>query len=129
MSVGEFCDFLSTKFDDDVIASFRSSKISNANFTKLSEQQLEKLVTAVSDVMKLQMFITREGEDDGSIIPTSKLKQHTELYFLATYIVHGHQAQMTDLNVFCRISTPVLSKQCSVLVPSSKVLETGITLL
>ena len=43
MSVGEFCDFLSTKFDDDVIASFRSSKISNANFTKLTEQQLEKL--------------------------------------------------------------------------------------
>lgn len=56
MLVDEFCDFLSTKFDDDMIAYFRSNKICGGNFTKLSEWQLEKLVTAVSVVVELQML-------------------------------------------------------------------------
>ena len=54
MSVDEFCDFLSTKFDDDVVTTFRENKISGASFTKLSERQLEKLVTAMGDVVELQ---------------------------------------------------------------------------
>ena len=54
MSVDEFCDFLSTKFDDDVVTTLRENKISGASFTKLSERQLEKLVTAMGDVVELQ---------------------------------------------------------------------------
>ena len=54
MSVAEFCHFLSTKFDDDVVTSFRENKISGANFTKLSERQLERLATAIGDVVELQ---------------------------------------------------------------------------
>ena len=59
MSVEEFCEYLSVKFEEDVIESLRKNKISGKSFMKLSEQQLERLVVAIGDVVELQALQTR----------------------------------------------------------------------
>lgn len=60
LSIDDFCDFLSQiSFDEDVIELFRKNKISGWSFMKLTEQQLEKLVTAIGDVVELQALQTR----------------------------------------------------------------------
>ena len=53
LNVFEFCDFLSTRFDEVVTESFRMNKISGHCFMKLSEQQMGRIVTAIGDVVEL----------------------------------------------------------------------------
>ena len=53
LNVFEFCDFLSTRFDEVVTESFRMNKISGHCFMKLSEQQMGRMVTAIGDVVEL----------------------------------------------------------------------------
>ena len=53
LNVFEFCDFLSTRFDEVVTESFRMNKIGGHCFMKLSEQQMGRIVTAIGDVVEL----------------------------------------------------------------------------
>lgn len=53
LSIAEFADYLSTKFDQDVV-DIMKNKISGATFLKLSERQLENIVPAVGDVIELR---------------------------------------------------------------------------
>ena len=52
MSVTQFADYLSDKFDEDVIDVMKRNKISGATFLKLSEKQLEKIIPAVGDIVE-----------------------------------------------------------------------------
>lgn len=58
-SVKELSDFLAEKFNQDIADSFERNKISGPLFLKLSENQLEKIVEAIGDVIKLQSLQSR----------------------------------------------------------------------
>ena len=47
MSVSEFAQYLSIKFDEDVIEVMQKNKISGATFLKISESQFEKMIPAI----------------------------------------------------------------------------------
>lgn len=53
LTVEEFGEFLSAKFDHDVIESLRVNKVSGGTFMKLNEQQIGWMVTAIGDVVEL----------------------------------------------------------------------------
>ena len=55
LSVENFGTLLADKgFDSEVVESFKSNKISGKRFMKLTETQIEKLVTAIGDVVELK---------------------------------------------------------------------------
>ena len=58
-STDELCSFLAETFDEDVTESFRKNKITGSTFMKLSEQQIEKMVTAIGDVVELRALQSR----------------------------------------------------------------------
>lgn len=59
MSVGDFAAFLSEKFDEDVVEVMKKNKIAGATFLKLSERQMENMVSAVGDVVELKELQAR----------------------------------------------------------------------
>lgn len=54
MSVDEFADFLSLRYDGDVVVIMKSNKISGPTFLKLPERHIEKNIPAVGDVIELK---------------------------------------------------------------------------
>jgi len=55
LSVENFGMLLADKgFDSEIVESFKSNKISGKRFMKLTETQIEKLVTAIGDVVELK---------------------------------------------------------------------------
>ena len=59
LDVNNFCEFLKTRFDEDVSESFRANKISGDCFLKLTEEQIGKMVTAVGDIVELMALQSR----------------------------------------------------------------------
>jgi hypothetical protein len=62
MSVGEFADYLTFNFDDEIVDTMRKNKISGATFLKLSERQIEKMIPAVGDVVEMRELQARLKE-------------------------------------------------------------------
>ena len=59
LNVFEFCDFLSTRFEEDIVELFRMNKVSGRCFMKLTEQQMGRIVTAIGDVVELMDLQSR----------------------------------------------------------------------
>lgn len=59
MSVAQFSDFLSNRFEEDVVDIMKKNKIAGATFLKLSERQIERMVPAIGDVVELRELQTR----------------------------------------------------------------------
>lgn len=59
MSVGEFADYLTYDFEDDVVDIMRKNKISGSTFMKLSERQMERMIPAVGDLVQLREMQAR----------------------------------------------------------------------
>ena len=49
--VKQFCEYLATKFDKDVVKCFRVNKISGSVFLQLLEKQIGKMVKTIGDVV------------------------------------------------------------------------------
>ncbi len=58
-TVDELGEFLSSKFDDDVIESLHANKVSGGTSMKLTEQQIGRMVTAIGDVVELMALQSR----------------------------------------------------------------------
>ena len=54
MSVAEFADYLSNRFDEYVVDIMKKNKISGSTFLKISEIQIEQMIPAVGDVIELR---------------------------------------------------------------------------
>ena len=52
-NVEQFGEYLATKFDKDVVESFRVNKISGSVFLQLSEEQIGNMVKSIGDVVQL----------------------------------------------------------------------------
>ena len=77
LSVEDFGTLLENKgFDLEVIKSFKSNKISGGRFMKLTEAQIEKLVTAMGDVVELKELQGQLGPPNPSY-RTSRGSVHT----------------------------------------------------
>lgn len=63
-SVKEFCNFLAKKFDKEIADTFEKNKISGSIFLKLSENQLERMVEAMGDVVSLQSLQSRVKDSE-----------------------------------------------------------------
>ena len=58
MNITEFCEFLGSKFDLDVVAVFEKNKISGSLFMLMSEEQIKSQVSAIGDHIMLQQLQT-----------------------------------------------------------------------
>lgn len=58
-SVTEFAAFLATRFNLDIAEEFERNKMSGSVFLKLSENQIEKMVPAIGDIVELQSLQSR----------------------------------------------------------------------
>ncbi len=53
MSVAEFSAYLAKSFEEDAVEVVKRNKISGSTFLKLSERQMEIMIPAIGDVVRL----------------------------------------------------------------------------
>ena len=83
-SVQELGDFLADRFSESISEEFVKNKISGSVFLKLTESQLEKMVTAIGDVVELQSLQKRV------LNSSAMVSKQLTISYISSFVLNFH---------------------------------------